>query len=136
MNEYSLGQLKKIHFGFKQIFTDIGLIKQKWELPIYVLKVPDVNEIKWENAGQNIQSKLSGRLKTFLIAILLVIISLVIFYVPITRQLSTEASNPAQLTTLQKVIPLIISIVLFTIATVYTNYMRIVANKRYPLSEF
>lgn len=47
MNEYSLTQLQKICFGFKQIFTDIGLSKEKWELPIYVLKVPDVNEIKW-----------------------------------------------------------------------------------------
>lgn len=49
--EYSLNQIHKIQYGTKQILADVGLTKEELMLPIYVTKVPDVNEIKWENAG-------------------------------------------------------------------------------------
>jgi hypothetical protein len=51
LDRYSLNQLKKIKHGCRQLMSETGVNKEGWELPIYVIKVPDVNEIKWENAG-------------------------------------------------------------------------------------
>ena len=33
------------------MLTNLELLEEAWDLPTYAVKAPDVNQIKWENAG-------------------------------------------------------------------------------------
>jgi hypothetical protein len=49
------------------------------ELPLYTLKVPSVKEIRWHNVGENVKRNLAGRIKSFLIAVGIIILLFVFF---------------------------------------------------------
>jgi hypothetical protein len=55
---------------------------------------------------------------------------------PISWSLKTKTDNPASLSTFQKFIPTIISILIFSLSLFYRTYMMKLARKKEPLSEF
>jgi hypothetical protein len=57
----------------------MGITKQMSEMPLYTLKVPSVKEIKWYNVGENVKRNLAGRIKSFIIAVGVIILLFIFF---------------------------------------------------------
>ena len=118
------------------MLTNFDLIKEVWDLPTYAVKAPDVNEIKWENAGENIKNKMAGRIVATFIALIMICIFPLVLFGPVSWSLVTQSDDPSTLSTIQKLLVVFIGILLFILANWYQSYMTKVAKKRYPLSEF
>lgn len=133
---YEFSQLNKLVFGTRALLIDAGVSRKILELPIHAVRVPHTKEIKWENAGESAKSKLVGRIKSFLIAISIIIICFFILEEPIRWSLDTHTGDPKKLTIFQKILPIGISFLLFALSILYRNYMVEVAKRRNPLNEF
>jgi hypothetical protein len=78
---------------------------------------------------------MAGKIKSFFIALGLIIICYLFLEEPIKFSLHSHSTN-AHLTTFQKILPILISFILVAISIVYRNYMVEISNNRHPLNDF
>ena len=86
--------------------------------------------------GENIKLNLSGRIKSFLIAIGVIVLLFFFFEEPLRYSLKTNTEDPKDLSNLQKATPIIISFLLFAVSVLYRNYMVEISKRKNPFNEY
>ena len=125
-----------------EISMDKNKIKSRFKLQEIVFEhgYPNVNKLKITLTQQiqhrNLGNKMAIRIKTFLVAIFFLVICYLVLYFPMLFTLRThsekETQNFVQLNTLEKIIPVIASLLFVSMSIGYRLYMEKLSEKRNP----
>ena len=124
-------------YGFRTLLNDWNIISfDKDKMRVSSAKIPVIESLRWENIGEDLDNKMAARIKTFLVAILFLLLCYIILYYPMLIALKArykqEYFNEVKLTLLEKLVPLIASLLLVTLSIVYRLYMSDLGEKRNP----